>query len=56
MEEWRFGSRGKKILCEGVVAPTAPYGAETTGIREAERRKLDVFEMRCLRSMCGLTM
>ena len=26
------------------------------GLREAEMRKLDVFEMRCLRSMCGLTL
>ena len=33
--------------------PTALYGAETWGSREAER-KLDDFEMGCLRSMCGL--
>merc|ERR1712121_171135 len=30
-------------------------GSETWGLREAERRKLDVFEMGCLRSMCRLS-
>ena len=39
-----------------VVVPTALCGTETWGLREVERRKLDVFERRCLRSMCGLTL
>ena len=33
----------------------ALYGAETWGLRETER-KLDIFEMKSLRSMCGLTL
>ena len=55
---WKNGGLGmeaKKLLYEGIVVPTALYGAEAWGLREAERRKLDVFEMGCLRSMCGLT-
>ena len=55
---WKNGGMGvkaKKMLYEGV--DTALYGAETWGLREAERRrKLDIFEMGCLRSMCGLTL
>ena len=31
-------------------------GQKCGGLREAERRKLDVFERGCLRSMCGLTL
>ena len=44
------------MLYKGVVVPTAVYGAEAWGIREAERKKLDVFDMGCLRSMYGLTL
>ena len=51
-----LGMGGKKMLYEGIVVPTALYGAETWGLREAERRKLNVFEMGCLRSMCGVTL
>ncbi len=40
---------------EGVVVPTALYGTETSKVRESERNRLDVFEMRCLRSMVGVT-
>lgn len=31
------------------------YSVETWGLREAERSCLDVFEMRCLRDMVGVT-
>ena len=34
----------KKLLHKGIVVPTSLYGAETWDFREAERRKLDVFE------------
>ena len=40
-----------KMLYKGIIVPTAPHGAETWGLGEAERRKLEVFEMGCLRSM-----
>ena len=55
---WRDGGLGvkaKKMMYKGVVVPTAIYRAEMWNLREAERRKLDVFEMKCLRSMCILT-
>ena len=35
----------KKSLCEGVIVPTAFYGAEAWGLTSAERRKVNVFEM-----------
>ena len=56
---WRnegMGMEAKKALYEGVVIPTVLYGSETWGLREAERRKLDVLEMGCLRSMCRLSL
>ena len=31
------------------------YGVETWDTKAAERQKLNVFEMRCLRSMAGVT-
>ncbi len=35
--------------------PTALCGAETWNVRQYKGKKLDVFEMRCLRSMVGVT-
>ena len=40
--------KAKKCLCEGVIAPTALYGAEAWGMRSAERRKVNVLEMKCV--------
>ncbi len=45
----------KRKLYEGVLVPTALYGAETWNKGAVERNRLDVMEMRCLRSMCGVT-
>ena len=45
----------KRCLYERVIVPTVTYGAETWSMREAERKRLEVFEMRCLRSMVGVT-
>ena len=36
---------------EGVIVPTALYGPETWGMRSAERKKVNVLEMKCLRSL-----
>ena len=36
----------KNILCQQVIVPTVTYGAETLGLREAERCCLNVFEMK----------
>ena len=48
-----LGIKPKKCLSEGVVVPTALYGAEAWGMRSAERRKVIVLEMKCLRSLVG---
>ncbi len=42
-------------LYEGVVVPTVMYGAEIWSMGAAKKRRLNVMEMRCLRSMCGVT-
>ena len=39
----------------GVIVPTALYGAEACGMRSAERRKVNVLEMKCLRSLVGVS-
>lgn len=49
------GLNVKRCVYERVIVPTVLYGAETWGLRESERRKLNVFEMKCLRSMIGVT-
>ena len=36
----RLGIKAKKCLYEGVIAPTALYGAEAWGMRSAERREV----------------
>ena len=41
----------KKCLYEGVIVPTALYGVEAWGMRSAERRKVNVLEMKYLRSL-----
>ena len=44
----------KAKLYEGVILPTALYGAEAWGVRSAARRKVNVLEMKCLRSLVGV--
>ena len=44
----------KKCLYEGVIVPTALYGAEAYGMSSAERRNMNVLEMKCLRSLVGV--
>ena len=50
-----FWIKAKKFLCEGVIVPTALYGAEAWGMGSAERRKVNVLEMKCLRSLVGVS-
>ena len=47
----------KAIKCpyEGVIVPTALYGAEAWGMRRAERRKVNVLEMKCLKSLVAVS-
>ena len=47
--------KAKKCLHEGVIVPTAVYGAEAYDMRSAERRKVNVLEMKCLRSLVGVS-
>ena len=46
-----LGIKAKKSLYEGVIVPSVLYGAEARGMRSAERRKVNVLEMKCLRSL-----
>ena len=50
-----LGIKDKKCLYEGVIVPTASYGAEVWGMRSVERRKVNVLEMKCLRSLVGVS-
>ena len=44
-------NRGLGIKGEGVIVPTALYGAEALGMKSPERRNVNVFETKCLRSL-----
>ena len=37
------------------IVPTALYRAEAWGMRSAERRKENVLEMKCLKSLVGVS-
>ena len=45
----------KKCLYEGVIVPRALYGAEAWGTRSAEKRKVNVRQMKCVRSLVGVS-
>ena len=45
----------KMCLYEEVIIPTALYRAEVRGMRSAERRKVNILEMKSLRSLVGLS-
>ena len=49
-----LGIKAKKCPYGGVIVPTASYRAEAWGMRSAERRKENVLEMKCLRSLVGV--
>ena len=50
-----MGIKAKRCLYEGVIVPRALYGAEAWGMRSAERSKVNVLEMKCLRSLVGVS-
>ena len=50
-----MGIKAKKCLYEGVIVPMALYGAEAWGMRSPERRKVNVLEIKCLRSLVGVS-
>ena len=45
----------KKCLYEGLIVPTALYGAEAWSMRSAEKRKVNVLEIKCLKSLVGVS-
>ena len=50
-----LGIKAKKCPYEGVIVPTALYGAEAWSMRSDERRKLNILKMKCLRSLVGVS-
>ena len=48
------GHLAKKCLYEG-IALMSFYGAEAWGMRSAEKRKVNVLEMKCLRILFGVS-
>ena len=46
--------KSKKLIL--VTVPTALYGAESWGMRSAEKRKVNVLEMKCLRSLVEMSL
>ena len=50
-----LGIKANKCLYQGIIVPTALYGAEAWGMRSAERRKVNILEMKYLRSLVGVS-
>ena len=46
-----WGIKAKKCLYKGVILPMVLKGAEAWGMRTAERKKVNILEMKCLRSL-----
>ena len=49
-----LGMSDKRALCEKVIVSTVMYDSEIWGMKQDERKKLNVFEIKCLRIMCGV--
>ena len=47
--------KAKKCLYKGVIVPMALNGTEASSMKSAERRKVNVLEMKCLRSLVGVS-
>ena len=50
-----LGIKAKKCLYEGVIVSTSLYGAKAWGMRSAERRKVNVPEIKCLGNLVGVS-
>ena len=55
MKNRGLGMNRKKVLYEKVVVPTVMYGSKSWGVKVTERQKLNVLEMKCLRSTTGVS-
>jgi hypothetical protein len=45
----------KRVMYESIVAPTLLYGSEVWATSVAERRRMEVMSMKCMRAMCGVS-
>lgn len=57
-EIWKGGDLTRKIktsMFEKVCVPAVLYGCETWGLNARARKKLEVFEMKGLRAVCGVS-
>jgi (2Fe-2S) ferredoxin len=45
----------KRGMYKGIVSPMLLYGSESWATSAAERRRMEVMEMKCMRAMCGIT-
>ena len=45
----------QECLYEGVIVPTALYGAEACGMRNAASREVNVLEIKFSRSLVGVS-
>ena len=50
-----LGIHAKKCLYKGLTIPTVLHGSEIYSMRSAERRKVNVPEMKCLRTLVAVT-
>ena len=51
----RAVSRQAKVgMFEGIVAPAVLYGSECWVLKARERKRVDVLEMKCLRTISGV--
>ena len=50
-----LGIKTKKCLYEEIIVPTELYGVEAWGMRSAERRKVNVLEIKFARSLMGVS-
>ena len=56
---WRRGDMSQRLkmrLFKAHIVPIAIYGAETWTLKAEDSRRLEVFEMRCLRAIRGVTL
>ena len=50
-----LGIKAKKCLYEGIIVPRELYRAEAWSMRSAERRKVNILELKCLKSLVGVS-
>ena len=50
-----LGIKAKKGLYGGIIVPTALYRAVAWGMKSAERKKVNADEMKCMKSLVGVS-